>query len=380
MSKYSPNCAEIIPACASCSGSERLLESAALDGRRVGVVCNPASVDARVPSTSPIGSRRDARAAARRHLRPAARVPIRRPGEHDRDRPRRDDDPPRAGVLALQRDARADRRRCCEDLDVLVIDLQDVGTRIYTYIYTMANCLTRRAPARREGHRLRSARIRSAASRSKDRCSIAGFESFVGLYPIPDAARDDDRRARAAVQRALRHRRRSRGRRRWRAGARRMYHDDDRRAVGDALAEHPDARQSRSSIRARCSSKARTCRKDAARRGRSSCVGAPWVSPRALRRRAERARSCPGVFFRPALFEPTFHKHAKASCGGCQIHVIDRETFRPVAHGRRARSPRSARADPDGSAGASRRTNTSGQAAVRHPGRVGRAARADRGG
>ena len=31
-------------------------------------------------------------------------------------------------------------------LDVLVIDLQDVGTRIYTYIYTMANCL--RAAAR----------------------------------------------------------------------------------------------------------------------------------------------------------------------------------------------------------------------------------------
>ena len=26
-------------------------------------------------------------------------------------------------------------------LDALVIDLQDVGTRIYTYIYTMANCL-----------------------------------------------------------------------------------------------------------------------------------------------------------------------------------------------------------------------------------------------
>ncbi len=27
------------------------------------------------------------------------------------------------------------------DVDLLVIDLQDVGTRIYTYIYTMANCL-----------------------------------------------------------------------------------------------------------------------------------------------------------------------------------------------------------------------------------------------
>jgi uncharacterized protein YbbC (DUF1343 family) len=34
--------------------------------------------------------------------------------------------------------------------------------------------------------------------------------------------------------------------------------------------------------------------------------------------------------FRPAVFEPTFHKHAKASCGGCQLHVTDRQSFRPV--------------------------------------------------
>jgi len=30
-----------------------------------------------------------------------------------------------------------------------------------------------------------------------------------------------------------------------------------------------------------------------------------------------------GVFFRPAVFEPTFHKHARVTCGGCQIHVLD---------------------------------------------------------
>jgi uncharacterized protein YbbC (DUF1343 family) len=34
------------------------------------------------------------------------------------------------------------------------------------------------------------------------------------------------------------------------------------------------------------------------------------------------------VFFRPALFEPTFHKHAGTPCGGCQIHVTDRTVFR----------------------------------------------------
>ena len=41
-------------------------------------------------------------------------------------------------------------------------------------------------------------------------------------------------------------------------------------------------------------------------------------------------RELPGVFFRPVVFEPTFHKHARESCGGCQIHVRDRRTFRPV--------------------------------------------------
>ena len=40
-----------------------------------------------------------------------------------------------------------------------------------------------------------------------------------------------------------------------------------------------------------------------------------------------------GVYFRPAVFEPTFQKHAKQTCGGCQIHVTDRRTFRPVLVG-----------------------------------------------
>jgi uncharacterized protein YbbC (DUF1343 family) len=44
-------------------------------------------------------------------------------------------------------------------------------------------------------------------------------------------------------------------------------------------------------------------------------------------------RELPGVFFRPALFEPTFHKHARRRCAGCQVHVRDRWTFRPVETG-----------------------------------------------
>jgi uncharacterized protein YbbC (DUF1343 family) len=33
------------------------------------------------------------------------------------------------------------------------------------------------------------------------------------------------------------------------------------------------------------------------------------------------------------VFEPTFQKHGKISCGGCQIHVTDRAAFRPVLTG-----------------------------------------------
>jgi len=45
------------------------------------------------------------------------------------------------------------------------------------------------------------------------------------------------------------------------------------------------------------------------------------------------ALQLPGAIFRPAMFEPTFQKHAKQACGGCQIHVTNRQAFRPVLTG-----------------------------------------------
>ena len=45
------------------------------------------------------------------------------------------------------------------------------------------------------------------------------------------------------------------------------------------------------------------------------------------------ALGLPGAFFRPAMFEPTFQKHAKQACGGCQVHVTDRRAFKPVLTG-----------------------------------------------
>ncbi|MGH9410073.1 MAG: exo-beta-N-acetylmuramidase NamZ family protein, partial [Vicinamibacterales bacterium] len=61
-------------------------------------------------------------------------------------------------------------------------------------------------------------------------------------------------------------------------------------------------------------------------------LGAPWIDGDRFAE-ALNARRLPGVIFRPVFFEPTFHKHAKESCGGCQIHVIDRRAFRPYRTG-----------------------------------------------
>lgn len=56
--------------------------------------------------------------------------------------------------------------------------------------------------------------------------------------------------------------------------------------------------------------------------------GAPFIEPFALVKRLETLR-LPGVKFRPLDFLPTFQKHAGILCGGAQIHVLDQKTFRP---------------------------------------------------
>jgi len=59
-------------------------------------------------------------------------------------------------------------------------------------------------------------------------------------------------------------------------------------------------------------------------------VGAPWIDGRRLARELE-ATGLPGFVARPLVFQPTFHKHARALCGGVQIHPTDARAFRPYA-------------------------------------------------
>jgi len=57
-------------------------------------------------------------------------------------------------------------------------------------------------------------------------------------------------------------------------------------------------------------------------------VGAPWIDGRRL---AKDLSGLPGFIARPLTFRPTFQKHAGQVCGGVQIHVTQPDLFRPVA-------------------------------------------------
>ena len=305
-------------------GSERLLSSNRLDGRRVGVVCNPASVDGELIH---IADRLKARPGTtlgaifgpQHGFRSDVQENMIETG-HGRDNVRC------VPVYSLYSETREPTAEMLKGLDLLVIDLQDVGTRIYTYIYTMANCLI---AARRYGLKV------IVCDRPNPIGGVAvegpmlerGFESFVGMYPIPmrhgmtigELARlfNDEFGIGADLDVIAMDG--------WR---REMYFEETgvpwvmpspniptlETAVvypGAVLFEGTNVSEGRGTTRP------------------FELVGAPWVT---TERFADglNALGLPGVYFRPVLFEPTFHKHAKTSCGGCQIHPLNRSTFRPV--------------------------------------------------
>src|SRR5688500_9261078 len=61
-------------------------------------------------------------------------------------------------------------------------------------------------------------------------------------------------------------------------------------------------------------------------------AGAPHIDGDALAA-ALAGERLPGCRFRPVTFTPMFQKHANRACGGVQIHVTDRDAFRPYLTG-----------------------------------------------
>ena len=150
-------------------GSDLLLASSRLKGARVGVVCNHASVDRGFVHIVDRLARRRRRDAGG-DLRPAARLPVRRAGQHDRDAARRATRPPRAGLLALQRDARADRRDAERARRAGHRPAGHRRAHLHLHLHD-GQLPARLRAARRPGHRLRPAESDRRRRRRRARCS-----------------------------------------------------------------------------------------------------------------------------------------------------------------------------------------------------------------
>jgi uncharacterized protein YbbC (DUF1343 family) len=58
--------------------------------------------------------------------------------------------------------------------------------------------------------------------------------------------------------------------------------------------------------------------------------GAPWIDGFVLAQKLNDLK-LPGVKFREVWFTPTFSKFSGQQCGGCQLHVTDRNAYQPIA-------------------------------------------------
>jgi uncharacterized protein YbbC (DUF1343 family) len=214
-------------------------------------------------------------------------------------------------------------------LDLLVIDLQDVGSRYYTFQWTMALAVRACATA---GVRVlvldRPNPLGGAIVEGN--VPDPAFASFVGLYPLPA-------RPGLTIGELARHLQaahglggavdvvRMRGWRRamlwedtglpWVAPSPNMPTPDTARVYpGGCLIEGTNLSEGRGTTRP------------------FEWVGAPWLDAHACAA-ALAAERLPGVVFRPARFRPTFHKWAGRVCGGVQLHVTDRASFKPFLTG-----------------------------------------------
>jgi uncharacterized protein YbbC (DUF1343 family) len=232
----------------------------------------------------------------------------------------------RVPVYSLYSETREPTADMLRDLDVLVVDLQDAGTRVYTFVYTMANCM--RAAARHGVPVVVCDRPNPIGGEQVEGPLLQrGWTSFVGQFPIPlrhgmtigELARlfNDQFGIGASLEVIP-----LEG---WR---RPMYHDETglpwilpspNLPTLDSAVVYPGAVLFEGTMLSEGRGTTRPF----------ELVGAPWIDGERLAD-AMNARGLPGVHFRPAFFEPTFQKHAKQSCGGCQIHVLDRRAFQPV--------------------------------------------------
>ena len=238
---------------------------------------------------------------------------------------------PRLGipVYSLYGEHREPTAEMLKDLDVFVVDLQDVGARYYTFIWTLYLCMR---ACEKIGVAVvvldRPNPINGVTTEGP--ALNANYKSFVGMHSIPvrhgktigglaQQFRDEAfLKCRLSVL-PLKN---------WKhemwfdqTGLPWVMPSPNMPTLGSAtvypgmcLLEGTNISEGRGTTRP------------------FEIFGAPFIDAERLCNELNKLK-LPGVFFRENYFQPTFHKFAGELCGGAQLHVIERETFQPFLTG-----------------------------------------------
>lgn len=216
-----------------------------------------------------------------------------------------------------------------DEIDVLCIDIQDAGSRFYTFIYTMAYAMQ----ACQEYNKTFVVFDRPNPAG----CSIfegnildLNYRSFVGYYPIVqrhglticEIAKlfNEEYQINCDLKLIL-----------MEGYSRDMYYEDTKKLWVTPSPNFPTP-STALVYNATCIFEGTNISEGRGTTTPFEVVGAPFVDP-VLYAQKLNDLHLPGVFFRPMYFTPTFSKHEKKLCGGVQVHVLDRNTFPAVKTG-----------------------------------------------
>jgi uncharacterized protein YbbC (DUF1343 family) len=309
-------------------GVEKLLEAPdLLKGSRIGLICNQASVDHRYRHVADLFHEHpDIQLSALFGPQHGIRGDVQDnmiETDHSLD--------PKTGlpIYSLYSETRVPTEAMLRDVDVLVFDMQDVGCRIYTFVYTMANCMI---AARKYGKRVIVCDRPNPISGNKVEGNVLEpeFASFVGQYSIPtrhgmtpaELARlfnkqfnincDLEIVSMDGWERSL-----------WldNTDTPWVLPSPNMPTVDSATVFPGTVHFEGTQV-----SEGRGTTKP------FELIGAPYIDPDNYADALNSIR-LKGVYFRSCMFQPTFQKHGGVTCGGAQIHVLDREAFEPVKTG-----------------------------------------------
>lgn len=232
-------------------------------------------------------------------------------------------------VYSLYGDTKKPTPEMLEDVDVLLFDIQDVGARFYTYIYTMAYAME--AVAENDIEMMVLDRPNPISGGNVQGPVLdEDYASFVGMYPIPlqhgmtvgELAKlfNEEFNIHADLKVV-----------KMRGWDRSMYYDDstlpwvmpspnmptlDSAIVypGVALLEGTNISEGRGTTKP------------------FELIGAPFIDGEDLAENLSEA-DLPGVRFRSAYFTPESSKHAGELSGGVEIYVTDRDNYESVRTG-----------------------------------------------